>query len=81
MESTIINLFNLVGLALNIVGAFIMYWHTPKVNTQSVLYLKSEMEQIRKKDADKNKMIKTGLILIFSGIIFQIVPLIYILLG
>lgn len=72
---TVQNIFNLAGLIINIVGAYTMYHYTPKVTSQLVMYLESEEVQLRKKDLHKNKMIRSGMLLLFIGFLFQFAAL------
>lgn len=68
---TIQNIFNLAGLVINMIGAYVMYHYSPKVSSQLMLALKAEAEQMRKKDLHKNKMIRSGMLLLFIGFLFQ----------
>jgi len=69
------NILNLLGLIINIIGAYMMYHYTPKVSSQTIFALKSEAEQMRKKDLGKNKMIRRGMLLLFIGFVCQFAAL------
>lgn len=69
------NIFNILGLIVNMVGAYMMYHYTPKASSQVVLYTFAEAEQIRKKDLRTNKMIRLGMLLLFIGFILQFTAL------
>ena len=67
------NIFNLTGLVVNMVGAYLMYRNAPPVNSQTFFYKREEMEQIIKKDKLKNKMSRNGMLLLFIGFIIQFI--------
>lgn len=69
------NIFNAIGLCINIAGAYLMYHNTPKVTSQVYLYSRDELEKNRKRDARKNGMIRFGMQLLFIGFIFQLIAL------
>jgi hypothetical protein len=71
------NIFNLVGLLLNMIGAFMMYYYTPKVSSQLALYLRTEAEAFRKKDLRRNKMIRIGMLLLGIGFLCQSAALLF----
>lgn len=66
------NILNLIGLAVSMSGAFLMYHFTPKVNSGTFLYTRAEEEKIRRRDQHKNNMLRLGMFLLFIGFIFQI---------
>jgi hypothetical protein len=70
---TIQNIFNLAGLIINMVGAYMMYHYTPKVVSQTYLFTDSEQNKMREQDVKNNKMIRLGMLLLFIGFIFQFV--------
>lgn len=70
---TIQNIFNLIGLIINMVGAYLMYRNAPPVNSQTFLYRDEEMKQIIKRDQFKNKMSRYGMLLLFIGFLFQLI--------
>lgn len=65
----------MAGLIINMVGAFMMYHYSPKVSSSTFLYLRDEAELKRKKDPDKNKMIRFGMLLLFIGFMLQAIAL------
>jgi len=67
------NIFNLIGLIINMVGAYLMYRNAPPVNSQTVLYRDEEMQKIIKRDKFKNKMSRNGMLLLFIGFLVQLV--------
>jgi hypothetical protein len=67
------NIFNLIGLIVNMAGAYLMYRNAPPVNSQTVLYRREEMQQIVKRDRFKNKMSRYGMLLLFIGFLFQLI--------
>ena len=73
MSFTIMNLqniFNLTGLVINMVGAYLMYRNAPPVNSQTLLYRDEEMKEKIKNDKHKNKMSHIGMLLLFIGFLF-----------
>lgn len=73
MPMNLQNIFNLIGLVISMVGAYLMYRNAPPVNSQTFLYCDEEMEQIIKKDKFKNNMSRYGMLLLFIGFLFQLV--------
>ena len=69
------NIFNLVGLIVNMIGAYMMYHYTPKVSSQLVMFTREEAAAFRKKDLYRNKMIRFGMLLLFIGFVFQFAAL------
>jgi len=67
------NIFNLIGLIINMVGAYLMYRNAPPVNSQTFLYRDEEMQKIIKRDKFKNKMSRNGMLLLFIGFLVQLV--------
>ncbi len=67
------NIFNLIGLVINMVGAYLMYRNAPPVNSQTFLYKREEMQQIVKRDKQKNKMSRYGMLMLFVGFLFQLI--------
>ena len=67
------NIFNLTGLVINMVGAYLMYRNAPPVNSQTFLYRDEEMKEKIKKDKHKNKMSHNGMLLLFIGFLFQLI--------
>ena len=67
------NIFNLTGLVINMVGAYLMYRNAPPVNSQTFLYRDEEMKEKIKKDKHKNKMSHIGMLLLFIGFLFQFI--------
>jgi len=69
------NIFNLIALAINMAGAYMMYHYTPKISSQLFLYTDAETESKRKRDAYKNKMVRIGMLLLFIGFLLQSIAL------
>lgn len=67
------NIFNLTGLIINMVGAYLMYRNAPPVNSQTFLYRREETEGLIKKDKQKNKMSRYGMLMLFVGFLFQLI--------
>lgn len=67
------NIFNLTGLVINMVGAYLMYRNAPPVNSQTFLYQREEMQQMVKRDKQKNKLSRYGMMMLFIGFVLQLV--------
>lgn len=72
-----LNVINLLALLLSITGTFMMFYYSPVINSQVFLYRKSELENIKKSDAYKNKMLRFGLILIFISCLLQAIAIFF----
>ena len=69
------NILNVSGLVTGMAGSFIMYHFSSKVSSQVVLFRREEAQQLHKKDVFKNKMIRSGMLLLFIGFAFQLAAL------
>lgn len=67
------NIFNLAGLIINMAGAYLMYRNAPPVNSQTHLYQLKELQEMAKRDKQKNKMSRNGMLLLFIGFLLQLV--------
>lgn len=70
------NILNLIGLVINMAGAYLMFHFTPKVESRLFIYTEEEHNQKHKKDVYKNQMIRLGMLLLFLGFLFQFATLI-----
>lgn len=68
-------ILNFTGLTLSMIGAYMMYFYTPKVNSGTFLYTSEEEDTLRRSDSHKNNMLRLGMLLLFFGFIFQITAL------
>ena len=66
---------NAIGLGLGIIGSYMMYHFSPKINSQTILYQKEEMKELLKKDAFSNKMVRVGMFLLFLSFLCQALAL------
>jgi hypothetical protein len=71
MPFTSADILNLIALFISMAGSFLMYFYSPNVSSQTIIYRKVEMERINKRDAHKNKMLRRGMLLLFIGFIIQ----------
>ncbi len=69
------NILTASGLLVGMAGAYLMFYFSPKVDSGTWLYQESVAEQIRKKDRHKNKMIRNGMLLLFTGFLLQLIAL------
>lgn len=70
------NIFNFLGLIINMAGAYIMYHYTPKIDSRFFMYSDEEYNNMYTKDLHKNKMVRRGMFLLFIGFIIQFVAVI-----
>jgi hypothetical protein len=75
MGFTIIDFINLIALFIGIIGSYLMFYFSPVVNSQTYLYQKSELAEIKKRDMRKNKMVRRGMFLLFIGFILQAIAI------
>jgi hypothetical protein len=75
MGFTSIDIVNLIAMSINIMGAYLMFYFTPPINSQIYTYNRSEMPAKRKEDARKNKWQRGGMFLIFIGFLLQAIAL------
>jgi uncharacterized membrane-anchored protein YhcB (DUF1043 family) len=69
------NILNLIGLIVGMIGAYLMYHFTPKADSATWLYQDKELEELKKRDAYKNKMVRFGMLLLSIGFVFQLTAL------
>lgn len=72
---TIQNILNLVGLVINMIGAYMMFHYTPKVSSQTFFYSDKEQPKLKQKDVHNNRMIRFGMFLLFIGFIVQLIAM------
>ncbi len=72
---TVQNILNFIGLITGMAGAYLMYHFTPKANSRTFIYTRTEQEVITKKDVYKNKVVRFGMLLLFVGFLLQVVAL------
>lgn len=70
-------LVNILAIIIAITGTYLMYHFGPKENSQTFLYRREEMEEVSKKDQFKNKMVRTGMLLLFISFLLQLVVIIF----
>jgi len=69
------NILNIAGLLTGMSGAYIMFYFSPKVDSGTWLYLESEADKIKKRDRQRNKMIRNGMLLLFAGFLLQLIAI------
>jgi len=72
---TIVFWISSAGLLFDMLGAMMMYFNTPKVETVPMTYMRSEMEAILAADRRRNRMIRLGVALLAFGFLLQWVGL------
>jgi accessory gene regulator protein AgrB len=63
---------SVLSLTTGIIGSFLMYYYTPKIESQIYLYTKLEEEKLRQIAAYKNKMVRIGMLLLFISFLLQL---------
>lgn len=62
---------NLLALFIGMAGTFLMFYYSPIINSQVIIYRKEEAARIKKRDDRRNKMIRRGMLLLFISFILQ----------
>lgn len=75
MGFTVVDFINLIALLFSVTGTYIMFYYSPVINSQTYLYQKSELAEIKKRDARKNKKIRFGLLLILIACLLQAIAI------
>lgn len=63
---------NLVGLCIDIVGALLMFFNSPRITYKTHLYKKEEEEKLEKKAKRMHRRTQMGALLLVIGFLFQI---------
>ncbi len=70
------NLLKIIGLFINICGALMLFFATPKVNSETAIYSEKESPQMERKDLLKNRVKRSGALLLFLGFLCQLIALV-----
>ena len=65
------NLTN-IGLTLDIIGALLIFFDSPKVDYQTIIYNRHEKKPLKKKANRKNRLAKSGALILFFGFALQL---------
>lgn len=65
------NIFNLTGLIIGMIGSYLMYANSPKVESGIYIYTEAELVEMQQEDKRKNKLIRLGMLLLFLAFLFQ----------
>lgn len=65
------NICNIIGLGFDILGAFLMFWFTPKIDFNTYVFNSSEAPEFEAKARFKNNMVRFGMILLVCGFSLQ----------
>lgn len=68
---------NIIGLVINMAGAFMVYYHTPKIGFRTILYNKKEAKEREEATKITNQRISHGMLILFIGFFFQFIALIF----
>ena len=71
MNKTYIDIINLLALIISVIGSYLMYHFSPKVDSHTYLHSNEDLESIQKTDAYKNKIVRFGMLLLVVGFILQ----------
>ena len=64
---------NILSAILYLASGILLFMYTPKVDSRTIIYNKSERPAIKARDDRKNKMIKLAMFLLIAGFILQMV--------
>jgi len=64
---------NVTGMTINMIGGFLMFYYTPPVKSQMMLFQKSEYEEMHRRDVFQNTMVRLGMLLLFLGFLLQLI--------
>lgn len=65
-------MLNIIGLCIDICGAFLMFFNSPKMSYQVCIYTNKEMEVLERKAKRMHRLTQIGAILLGIGFILQI---------
>ena len=65
------DLISVIGLLIDISGACLMFFNTPKIDSHIYLFSRSEEKEIVKKANQKQERMRLGMILLIIGFVFQ----------
>ena len=72
---TVQNIFNLIGLFIGMVGSYLMYANSSKVQSGTYIYTNAELIEMQRKDRRKNTLIRRGMLMIFVAFLLQCIAL------
>lgn len=67
---------SILGLCIDIIGAFLIYLNSPKVRFGTYLYNQEELTKLEKKAARMHHFTQLGALLLAVGFLLQIVAII-----
>ena len=67
------NYLNIIGLALDVSGACLVFFNSPKTTYQTHMYQSSEIPELVKKADKQNNLAKFGFLLLFIGFMIQLI--------
>ena len=73
MTFTTPELINSIGLGLDILGAALIFFNSPKPSHSTVIYQNDELERLARKDNRKHNLAKAGLFILIMGFILQLI--------
>lgn len=75
MKFPFVDVLNLIALVISIIGSYRMYYFSPETKSEVYIYLDSEMEEIYKRDAYKNRMVRNGMFFLLIGFVLQAIAI------
>ncbi|MEO7049685.1 MAG: hypothetical protein ABI091_30560 [Ferruginibacter sp.] len=70
-------ILNIIGFIISMLGSFLMFYYSSKVESRLFIYSKEESKIKHQKDVFKNKMMRFGIILLFIGFCFQLISIFF----
>jgi uncharacterized protein YxeA len=67
---------SILGLCIDIIGAFFIYLNSPKVSFETYLYNQEELTELEKKATRMHRMTQLGALLLVLGFALQILAII-----
>lgn len=70
-------IFNAAGLNVGIVGAFTVFFNSPKIKSGQTVHSDEEVNRRVKIDRRKNRYARYGMLLVALGFIFQLAAILF----
>jgi len=67
---------SILGLSIDIIGAFLIYLNSPKVRFGTYLYNQTELTELEKKATKMHRLTQIGALLLVLGFSFQMIAII-----
>lgn len=68
---------NIIGLMISMLGTFLIFYYSSKVESRVFLYTIEELKIKHLKDIFKNKMMHFGMKMLFTGFCLQLISMFF----